>query len=856
MLGVYASCAAILLASLVLGTALLHALGRTMPTWLAGPIGFAALVVACPLLIRLPGRATTLAILVTLATLAAGLYLWRGTPVPRREVLGDGRSRWRWRRRRRPPGAGGGAGPRLDLRVGAGAAAIVIAAASLTFLFNGREGVLGEGIYTNDQAAQLYWTDWLQQGVGPEPKAVRFGYPTGPQAVAAAAAETTNSSLLNAFNGLLLAVPVLTALAALAALGGLSPGRRVVAAALAALPYLAASFLAQSAFKETAMALLVLAFALGLSELRRRLPADERQPHHRRAMAVALVVLVAASLFVYSLPGLAWFALAVPIWLALELATGGLRADVAALRAGARRHRRAIAVVGIVVLAVGAFSAAQLSGFVGKVGAVQASAGRLSSPVFPGEALGIWPEGDFRIVRGEVAGAYPAVALGLLAAAIGAAGAIRRRDWGLVAMGASAVIVYAGARAFASIYVEAKALAIMSPLVVLAALLTLLSPSRADGGVEGEGGGGSGEESEGAVQVQIRRTSAAWMRGRHGAWMRSVRRGGTGTAPGALMALGAIVAVAYAASTFLALRAAPVGFDQRANELQGLAGLIQGRTVAFLGVDRFSGYWLRGTLMRSPGGYVPSEVKARPRKVWQQGLAMDFDTLSAGALDEFRYVITTRAGFQSTPPPNFKPVVRTASFVLWRRIGPTPHLGIIDVDGTPGAPLDCSSADGRRVLARGRTATVLADPVVRGVHAWSRRSPFDAPATATQRLLLGRGTWDLSIQYHSQVSLTVAAAGSRIELPPSLDGMYLTHQGQGAFWSAGRLRMKRPGEVTVSVSAAKPSGFQRLIGVRRQVWLGNLAATRPGAREVPIHRACGRYLDHYTLQGGDGSAKH
>ena len=50
----------------------------------------------------------------------------------------------------------------------------------------------------------------------------------------------------------------------------------------------------------------------------------------------------------------------------------------------------------------GRFSAAQLSGFVGKVGTVQASAGRLSSPVFPGEALGIWPEGDFRVVRGEV----------------------------------------------------------------------------------------------------------------------------------------------------------------------------------------------------------------------------------------------------------------------------------------------------------------------------------------------------------------------------------------------------------------------------------------------------------------------
>ena len=51
-----------------------------------------------------------------------------------------------------------------------------------------RVGVLGEGIYTNDHAAQLYWADWLQHGFGPEPSAVRFGYPIGPQAVAVIAA--------------------------------------------------------------------------------------------------------------------------------------------------------------------------------------------------------------------------------------------------------------------------------------------------------------------------------------------------------------------------------------------------------------------------------------------------------------------------------------------------------------------------------------------------------------------------------------------------------------------------------------------------------------------------------------------
>ncbi len=786
MLGVYASAAVVLLASLVLGSALLRLLGRTAPTMLSGAVGFAALLVACPLLIRLPGRATTLSIVLAIAIIAAVAYLWRSPP-------------------------------RMDIRIAAAVALIVVAAASLAFAFNGRNGVLGEGIYTNDQAAQLFWTDWLQQGVGPEPNAVRFGYPTGPQSVAAAAAETTNSSLLDAFNGLLLAIPVLTALAALALLESLPPGRRVVAASLTGLPYLGASFFAQSAFKETAMALLVLAFAVALGELARHLSAGEHGPHPRRATVVALALLVVASVFVYSLPGLAWFALAVPIWLALELLTGGLRVDPGAIRDAARRHRRAIVAVAIVVVAVGVFSAAQLSGFVGKVGQVQASVGRLSSPVYPGEALGIWPEGDFRVVRGDVSGAYPAVALGLLAAAFGAVGAVRRRDWSLVAMGASAVILYAGAWAFASIYVEAKALAIMAPLVVVATLLTLFSPPA--GAVRGER----------ITETDTARSPTRW-----------------------LFAFGVVVAIAYAASTFLALRAAPVGFDQRAGELQGLAGLIQGRSVAFLGVDRFSGYWLRGTLMRSPGGYVPSEVKARPRKVWQQGLAMDFDTLSAGRLDEFHYVITTRAGYQSTPPPNFKPVVRTASYALWRRQGPTPHLGIIDVDGTPGALLDCATAEGRRIVSRGGTATVLADPVATGIHAWSRGSPFDAPGSASQRLRLRRGRWDLSLQYHSQVPLTVSAAGRRVELPPSLDGMYLTHQGQGAFWPAGTLRAPKAGPVTVRVSAAEPTRLQRLLGVRRQVWLGPLAATRPGSTQVPIRRACGRFVDHYTFRGGGG----
>ena len=80
------------------------------------------------------------------------------------------------------------------------------------------------------------------------------------------------------------------------------------------------------------MALLVLAFAVALGELgASRRPTTSRQPHPRRAMLVALILLAVASVFVYSLPGLVWFAIAAP-----DLA--GARARH---REAAHRRRRA-----------------------------------------------------------------------------------------------------------------------------------------------------------------------------------------------------------------------------------------------------------------------------------------------------------------------------------------------------------------------------------------------------------------------------------------------------------------------------------------------------------------------------------
>ena len=240
MLSIYACTLLICGSSVVYGRAILILLAARRPPWMSAVTGFAALVVVAPLLLRLPGRATTAAIVLALLLIAAAV------PVIR-ELRRDGSPGW---------------------PVGVGVAVIVVVAASIPFLVSDRVGVLGEGVYTNDHAAQLYWADWLQHGFGPEPSAVRFGYPVGPQAVAVIAAQVTGASLVSSFNGLLLAIPALTGLTALGALVAMPAGRRIAIASIVGLPYLTASFMAQSAFKETTMALFVLAFALALSGAR------------------------------------------------------------------------------------------------------------------------------------------------------------------------------------------------------------------------------------------------------------------------------------------------------------------------------------------------------------------------------------------------------------------------------------------------------------------------------------------------------------------------------------------------------------------------------------------------------------
>ena len=234
----------------------------------------------------------------------------------------------------------------------------------------------------------------------------------------------------------------------------------------------------------------------------------------------------------------------------------------------------------------------------------------------------------------------------------------------------------------------------------------------------------------------------------------------------------------------------------------------------------------------------------REKKRWVPGLAMDFDTSSTAAPRQVRLrASTTNAPYQSAPPPNFKPVARTQSFVLWKRLG---------ADAPPFDHRQGRHAGSRALVRRrgsrhrrprrrrhdpartGGGRTVALEPLLP-----VRRAGHRQPGAPT-----GTGRWNLSLQYASQVPLTVHARGESTTLPPSLDGMYIDHKGQGSFWSAGSVDARR-GMTTVTVRAEQPTGLQRLLGVKRQVWLGYVAATRPGVGHVPLRAACGHDVDHW-----------
>ena len=253
MIATYASAALICAVSLLVGRAVLSLAGRREWSWLEPAVGLGAMLAVTGLLARAPGHGTSATLGAAALVVVAALVAWRGGVRPLS-----------------PPGpqrTNAGAVWREGLPV----ALVVALVLSIPFAISGHWGLLGVG-FNNDLGLHLAWAEWLRSGFGP---AADPGYPLGPHGLAVATATVPGIGLGQAFLGEIVAIGVLTGLTALGALRQMTPGRRTLAAVMVALPYLAASYYAQAAFKETAEALLVLAFALLLANIskERMIPA-------------------------------------------------------------------------------------------------------------------------------------------------------------------------------------------------------------------------------------------------------------------------------------------------------------------------------------------------------------------------------------------------------------------------------------------------------------------------------------------------------------------------------------------------------------------------------------------------------
>ncbi|MFT3866305.1 MAG: hypothetical protein QM729_18755 [Solirubrobacterales bacterium] len=791
MIGTYASAALICLATLLVGRATFTLAGRRSWCWLEGAVGFGAILTVSGILARAPGHGTSATLGIVALIVVAAVIVWR-----QREYAA--------------PGA---------LGVGMATALVIAIVLSFPFAVSGHWGLLGVG-FNNDLGLHLAWAEWLRSGAGPEPDP---GYPLGPHGLAVATAAFPGISLGQAFIGEIFAIGILTGLTALAALGEIAAWRRVLGATLVTTCYMAASYFAQAAFKETSEALFVLAVAIYLMRPR----GAPRGLWPRVGWALPIVAVAGGIFFCYSFAGIAWPIAIVFVWALAQPATWR------ALRPGrvVRILLKPWVLIGIVVL-VGIGIALTVAGPFGFGSSFNEVAGSNTyGPVSPVETLGIWPAANYRL---DAAGgaALPGLmgAIAVLALLAAVAWWMQRREAAVpLALGAGAV-VYLASLPFTGDYSQAKALMIVAPLTMLVIARPLVTEL--------------GRRAEDRTPGQVSGPSAGGARG-------SVTAGRL-----AWSALAVVFIAGAVWSSFLALREAPVAPPGHGAQLSAFLPIVHGKPVLYAGQDRYAAYELLGADTHVPLVEFPDEkVSPNPEKPFDTGDAyspIDFDSFNRGTLNRFQYVITGRGAWNSQSPPNFKRIARTADFILWERTGPTPRHRHVLLEGTEaGARAHCNAPEVRILLRSGGKASLFGETVIGTKPKWSDGSTLQTGETTAQTLELPKGTWNLSLQYFSPFALSITAPGFKQELIAALDGQRpstISLNNNGQFWPAGKFQSPG-GKVEFTIHAAPADWLQSLTGWDATAYVGEIVATKAEPhRTVPLSQACGEWIDWYESE--------
>lgn len=738
--------------ALLIGQLALRLCGATAWSWLAPAVGLAVLLLVCIPALHIPGRTTTTAVVVVLL-LIAGVVLLVREPA------------------QRPPLWGLLAGVPIALL------------ALVPFLSAGRVGSLGVG-FNNDMATHLIWAESYGSAAIQRLSALPGDYPLGPHALAATLAKGLGARMDHTFAGLTLALPLLLGWTALGALKAPGPLRGAALAVVVGIPFFVAAYYGQGSFKELMEATFAVAVVVLLARGIGNVGSGARR-------WIPLGLLLAGTLSVYAFAGLVWPLAVIGPWIVVKAVLtwwshGTLRAVVTA----ARRE--------IVPILIGAGVAAvllipqlpRLGRFLGRgeggTGIAVSNIGNLLGriPVWPG--LGMWDQPDYRLpaIDPFTVGMWSAFVIGL--ALVGVIWCMRRGQWVIPLAAGLFVLIWAYSDANQSPYVAAKAIVILSPMLLLLAALPVV-----DGPAPGL-------------------PSPSWWRM-------------------AAPVLATVLVVKVVEASWHALRISPVGPTAHTDELAQLRPLVQDRRVLFLGNDDFHRWELSGSYVIAP---VPGALPTRPEKPWAYGEPIDFDSIPPELYNGYDWVISPRDAAGSVPPRGLRLVRRTRTFDLYRRVGTVPSRRVLAEGAAAGRVLRCSTRKGRALSRRSGVALVREPPVVAAV------PPLPRGASVTTPLRLKPGTWDLALPYMSPRPLEVRAAGRRFSLPASLDR-------PGVRLPAGAIEVTRTGPVPVTVTATK----SRLTPRSAVAIPESVVATRRGtARLVPLREACGRYVDWYQLR--------
>lgn len=748
-------------ASFVLGQAIVLLCGWPPLQWWAPALGFGCLMILFGQLVRMRGDQLAL-VVVAVVAVAAALAL----PAARRasrDAAADA------------------------LVLGAGATLL----AAIPFFAAGYAGVLGASV-SNDMSQHLTGAYWLGGGEGVLPVAaiggdlITTGYPLGPHGLAAALGDLGLGEV-RAFSALTLAVPALTAFAAFGLVPSAPRTARIALAAAVGLGYLLAAFLAQGLFKETILAMLILAATVALGDL----AAGERGIAWRRAIPFGLFA--AASVYTYSYGGLLWLGAVVGLFLAVEVLR---RRELFSV---ARRFGPGAIAATVTAVVLVLPEADRVRAFRNSIFGQEslANKGNLAHALNPLEVLGVWFSGDFRFNPDPRWPTYAFCALALVALAGGLVWWWRRRALALPVAVVAAVIVWIQLVLTINIYNQAKGLVMLAPLVMACIGAPL---------------------------------AAAWGGLRH-RWSRAARAAGVVLLAGVVVSTGGV------------LRSAPVGLGSRDAEFAEIRPLVRDKAVLFLDNDHFGQWQLRGAkpLYTTNNLYAPDRLTLRKAK--ERGALVDVDNYGGRELDRVDYIVVAGGRYRSQIPPNFRLALQTASYEVFERRGPTAARTPIDPPSQPGAVLECDSELVRRHARDHEWAGVVPGPVVRSDWRGSIARPG---GEAWMTVTLPRGRWDLSLQYLSATPVSVRAPGLAAELAPNF-GLITAFWPAGSVTSDGRpfrLTVKAAERTWFARLLGRPRPMRAALAPGlRPLW--GAAFTRRGAtpRRIPLREACGRYVD-------------